>query len=98
MALSHPQIFSFCSDFAPCCQSGNTALALHPAHHSEALGSKICILGKLNSSSQTCLSLFGISKTTNNRVRNKTPAVAKGPFNKSGFRRAQGSLDRETVP
>lgn len=70
IALSHPQILRFCSDFAPCCQSGNTALALHPAHHSEALGSKICILGKLNSSSQTCLSLFGISKTTNNRVRN----------------------------
>ena len=70
ITLPHQQIFSFCCDFAPCSQSVDTTLALHPAHRSEGLGSKICILGKLNSSSQTCLSLFGISKTTNNRVRN----------------------------
>ena len=70
ITLPPQQIFSFCCDFALCCQRGNATLVLHPAHHSEGLGSKICILGKLNSSSQTCLSLFGISKTTNNRVRN----------------------------
>lgn len=40
--------------------------------------------------------MFGISKTTNNRVRNsKLLWFAKGPFDKSGFLRDRGSLGKK---
>lgn len=41
--------------------------------------------------------MFGMSKTTNNRVRNsKLLWFAKGPFDKSGFLRDRGSLGKKT--